>query len=130
MVRIVSLAAIVVSLTGCASPVAAPTEADRSRDAIVLQTAPTRDLRERPVIVKLKLRDAELTIEASQDGPRFSVGTAGGAVDRDLGVNELAARYPALHQLYHSAVVRGSGPYLDARLDARILEPTHRSGAR
>ena len=130
MARIVSLAAIVVSLTGCTSPVGAPTEADRSRDAIVLQTAPTLDARARPVIVNLRLRDADLTIEASHDGPRFSVAAAGVAIDRDLGIAELAARYPALYQLYRSAIVRGSGPYLDARLDSRIIEAPHRSGAR
>jgi hypothetical protein len=131
MARMVSLAAMVVSLAGCTSPVGAPTEADRSRDAILLQTAPPRDARERPVIVKLELRDADLIIEASPNGPRFAVAAEGGAVERNLGIAELAARYPALYQLYRSAVVRGSGPYLDARLDSRIpIEPKHRHGAR
>jgi hypothetical protein len=98
--------AFVASLTGCATPLTAPAD-----DAVAA--------RARPAIVKLRLRDVDMTIESSSRGPRFAVVARDGAfTERDLAAEDLAARHPELYQLYRSAVVRAPGaPYLDARLD-------------
>jgi hypothetical protein len=117
MVRTLVGAAALASLAaGCAAPVTAPVEADRSRDAIAVQPAG------RPVIAKLRLRDVDLTIESSSRGPLFAVAARDGSFsERDLGADDLAARYPMLYQFYRSAVARSpEGPYLDARLDTPL----------
>jgi hypothetical protein len=97
------------ALGGCTSPIPEP---DRSRDAISAEP-PVPNAR--PVIVKLRTRDADLTIESSREGPRFAVATLG-TTDRDLDVAALAGKYPDLYRLYRSSVVRAA-PYLDARVD-------------
>ncbi len=122
-------AAILIAIAGCASQTTTPNEADRSRDAIAAgATAPPVAPSRRPVIAKLRLRDADLTIESTGSGPRFSVAAFDGAyVERDLGADELASRYPALYQLYRSAIAGASSAYLDARLDSRIETERARS---
>ncbi len=110
MVRTSLAAILLASLAGCATPLTAPAEG--------LETAPVA----RPAIVKLRLRDVDMTIESSSRGPRFAVAARDGAfAARDLAADDLAARFPELYQLYRSAVVRAPGaPYLDARLDVPI----------
>src|SRR6266568_1062366 len=111
MVRAVPLALVLALLGGCATPVTAPTEADRARDAIAVEPIA------RPAIVKLRLRDIDLTVESGSREPLFAVTARDGAfVERDLSTDALAARYPALYQVYRSAVARTLGaPFLDAR---------------
>jgi hypothetical protein len=118
MMRAAIWTTLCLALGGCASPLAEP---DRSRDAIASEPPATNG---RPIIVTLKTRDADLTIESSREGPRFGVATAGGT-ERDLDVAALAGKYPDLYRLYRSAVVR-SAPYLDARLDRPVVDDRHR----
>jgi hypothetical protein len=117
MIRAVLGTLAVASLvTGCATPVTAPAEADRSRDAIAAQPVA------RPTIAKLRLRDVDLTIESSSRGPLFAVTARDGSfTEHDLAADDLAARYPMLYEVYRSAVARTPGaPYLDARLDTSL----------
>jgi hypothetical protein len=125
------LVATVSMVSACSSPVAAPTESVRSRIATPVAPTPTPDESlPRPTIVKLRLRDVDLTIESSANGPRFVLSAIDGAVlERDLDDAELAARYPDVYQVYRSALVKAKGTYLDARLDSpRDIEtlPRHR----
>ena len=122
MVRVLPAAAVLASFVGCAAPVTAPTEADRSRDAIAMQPLPRAAepaTNARPTIATLRLRDVDLTIASGPRGPLFAVTARDGSfAERDLGADDLAARHPALYQFYRSALARSPGaPYLDARLD-------------
>ena len=127
MLRKVVMISVTCVLAACTSPAASPTETVRSRSASdALATSPpaagvSSDAR---TIVKVRLRDVDLTIQSSPGGPRFVVSAIDGAVlERDLEDGELAARYPDLYRLYRSAMVR-TGSYLDARLDStRDIEP-------
>jgi hypothetical protein len=102
------------SFAGCAAPVTAPVEADRSHDAIATSA--------RSTIAKLRLRDVDLIIESGARGPLFAVAARNGSfAERGLAAEDLAARYPALYQFYRSGVARAPGaPYLDARLDTSL----------
>jgi hypothetical protein len=119
MLRSAMIVATLCLLSDCSSPAAAPTESVRSSGAKPSSTAAVSAASTNPSIVKLRLRDVDLTIVSSAEGPRFVLSAIDGAVlDANLGDAELAARYPDLYRLYRSALVRAKGVYLDARLDA------------
>lgn len=70
-----------------------------------------------PVITTLVTRDHEITVYASDDGLRFSVALADGAlVGRMLTATELEQRFPALHRRF-DATFAGDAQWLDASLD-------------
>jgi hypothetical protein len=72
--------------------------------------------RSKAVIGHLLTRDALITIHASTRGPRFTIQTTGGRLlYKDLDLQELEARYPAAHSLYHSGMAGEAAP-LDASL--------------
>jgi hypothetical protein len=91
-----------------------------------MSTPTVDDFSRRPAIVKLRLRDVDVTIESSAHGPRFVLSAIDGAVlERDLDDAELAARYPDVYRIYRSALVNAKGTYLDARLDSPRDIETH-----
>lgn len=111
-------------LVACSSPLAAPPEVQGSGQAPGASIlSPAAAASPRPLIAKVVMRDAELAIVASPEGPRFSVASQEGAVlSSDLGEAELKAKYPAIYQLYRSAMVRTGAPYLDATLTRSIVD--------
>lgn len=74
-----------------------------------------------PVITTLVTRDHEVTVHASDDGLRFSVALADGAlVGRMLTAAELEQRFPALHRSF-DATFAGDEQWLDASLEGSSL---------
>lgn len=76
-----------------------------------------------PVITTLRTRDHELTVYASDDGLRFTVALADGALlGRQLGEDELARSFPALHRRFDAAFA-GERLGLDASVDPSLMMP-------
>lgn len=70
-----------------------------------------------PVITTLVTRDHEVTVHASDDGLRFSVALADGALlGRQLSAHEFEQSFPALHRRF-DATFAGDSQWLDASLD-------------
>jgi hypothetical protein len=92
----------------------------RPGSALSAESAAGPEAPPRAVIAKLRLRDVDLIIASSAAGPRFTLSSRQGAtIAADLEDVEFAERYPALHQLFRSALAGPAGSYLDARLDSR-----------
>lgn len=71
---------------------------------------------EAPVIGRVRMRDATLTMHATGRGPRFSLAARDGTViERGMDERALAARHPEVHAVYGSALAQQ--PFVDARLD-------------
>jgi len=130
MLRRIVMVVIACAVAACTSPAATPTDSIRSPGANTVLPSPAHDEPSAgPIIVKLRLRDVDLTIESSARGPRFVVSSIDGAIiERDLEDRELAARYPDLYRMYRSALVKAKGTYLDARLDSARDRGAHRAG--
>jgi hypothetical protein len=112
------------SLLAACSSFAAPPEVQGSGQAPGASVvSPAAAASPRPLIAKLVMRDAELAIVSSPEGPRFSVANREGAVlSSELGEAELKAQYPAIYQLYRSAMVHTGAPYLDATLTRPLVD--------
>jgi hypothetical protein len=105
-----------------------------SREAPVRESAPAPavvtvapvDL---PAITTLRTRRHELTVYAADDGLRFSVADVDGTKLGDLLTqNELAARFPALHDHFADAFA-GEHLMLDASLGRAFTAPTRAHGS-
>jgi hypothetical protein len=71
-----------------------------------------------PTLATLITRDHRLVIHAGNGSPTFDVATRRGElVARQVGVDDLARTFPALHRAYRSAYAAGKGV-----LDARVYE--------
>jgi len=65
------------------------------------ECSPVRDERPLPVITTLITRDHEVTVYASDNGLRFSVALADGALlGRQLDEHEFERSFPALHRRF------------------------------
>jgi hypothetical protein len=118
----IGLGSILAAVAGCTSP-ALPSVA-RQADAAP-ECAPTLAPVERPlpVITTLRTRDHELTVYASDEGLRFTVTLADGAVlGRQLGADELARSFPELHRRF-DATFADERLGLDASVDPALLVP-------
>src|SRR5947209_1494344 len=94
-------------ISACSSQAVAPTEAVRS-GGTAGQTAPSTAApsSEGATIVKLRLRDVDLSIESTREGPSFALAAPDGVVlERGLDAAELRARHPDLYRVVQSAVV-------------------------
>ena len=79
-----------------------------------------------PVVTTIQTRDHEITVHAGEQGLRFTVSLAGGALlGHLLSEGEFAQSFPGLHQRYRSAFAGDEG-WLDASADA---PPTMPDGA-
>ena len=68
------------------------------------------------VVTTLQTRDHEITVYATEQGPRFTVAAAGGVVLAErLSVDEFEGSFPGLHQRYRSAFAE-DGAVIDASL--------------
>lgn len=68
------------------------------------------------VVTTLQTRDHEITVYATEQGPRFTVAAAGGVVLAErLSVDEFEGSFPGLHQRYRSAFAE-DGALIDASL--------------
>ena len=71
-------------------------------------------------ITTLRTRDHEVTVYAGDEGLRFTVAQADGALlGRQLSMHEFEQGFPALHQRFDAAFA-GDRPWLDASLDASL----------
>jgi hypothetical protein len=87
-----------------------------ANDALASICPPARAADGLPVITTLVTRDHEVTVLASDDGLRFTVALADGALlGHQLTPIEFAGRFPALQQRLHAAFA-GDEPWLDASL--------------
>jgi hypothetical protein len=102
-------------------------ERDSAPSSNVVTVAPV-DL---PAITTLRTRNHELTVYAAHDGLRFSVAQVDGTKLGDLLTqNELASRFPALHE-HFSRAFAGEHLMLDASVGRVFTVPTraHESAA-
>ena len=75
------------------------------------------------VVTTLQTRDHEVTVYATDEGPRFTVAAAGGVVLAErLSVDEFEGSFPGLHQRYRSAFAE-DGAVIDASLTLPHTEP-------
>lgn len=78
------------------------------------------------VVTTLQTRDHEITVYATEHGPRFTVAAAGGVVLAErLSVDEFEGSFPGLHQRYRSAFAEDG-----AVIDASLTLPVDASGER
>lgn len=79
------------------------------------------------VVTTLQTRDHEITVYATEHGPRFTVAAAGGVVLAErLSVDEFEGSFPGLHQRYRSAFAE-DGAVIDASL-TRTVSPEPNPG--
>ncbi len=101
---------IVVLALGCAPTAHAPTPRAEPPPAAAQSVGPT--------LATLITRDHRLVVHAGNGSPTFDVATRRGElVARQVGVEDLARTFPALHRAYRSAYAARNGV-----LDARVYE--------
>ncbi len=99
---------IVVLALGCAPTAHAPAPRAEPPPAVAQSAG--------PALATLITRDHRLVIHAGNGSPTFDVATRRGElVARQVGVDDLARTFPALHRAYRSAHAARSG-VLDARV--------------
>jgi hypothetical protein len=117
----IGLGLMLAAVTGCTSS-ELPSVAGHDEAP---ECAPTPAPAERPlpVITTLRTRDHEVTVYASDEGLRFSVALADGALlGRQLSADELARSFPELRRRF-DATFAGERLGLDASLDPSLTRP-------
>jgi hypothetical protein len=95
--------------------------APAAHQAPATECSAARDQQPLPVITTLITRDHEVTVHASDDGLRFTVVLADGALlGQELDAHEFERSFPALHRRF-DATFAGDELWLDASL--QVAEP-------
>lgn len=111
---------LVVAAPGC-TPWEPPAPAQAIQPAPAAECSPVRAQPPLSVITTLITRDHEVTVYASDDGLRFSVALADGALlGRQLDAYEFERSFPALHRRF-DATFAGDELWLDASVQVPAL---------
>jgi hypothetical protein len=123
----VGLGLLLAVASGC-TPREPPSPAawqDHEAPASACASSPVEPL---PVITTLRTRDHEVTVHASDDGLRFTVALANGALlGRQLSAHEFEHGFPALHRRF-DATFAGEQHWLDASIEGANLPLGHAHG--